>query len=68
MIGTVSFTGRQAEMYYLVGVVLDVGTRGDKETVFAAVVATQTTHHNELIIEVIGVLCISTRYGLLHKT
>ena len=66
MIGTVSLTGRQTKMQILIRIILDVCTRCYKETMFAAVIPSDTAHQHQLVIQIECILDICSRNRLLH--
>ena len=66
MIGTVSLTGRQTKMQILIRIILDVCTRCYKETMFAAVIPSDTPHQHQLVIQIECILYICSRNRLLY--
>ncbi len=65
MNGAVSLACRQAEAYDVVGLPFHVEAWSDEVAVFAAVVSPYASHHYEPIVEVVGVLSVNARHGLL---
>ena len=63
--GTVALACRQSQIDYFVRHQLQVETGCHKRTVTAAVVGSHTSHRHHLVVQVVGVLGVCTRRGLL---
>ena len=68
MIRTVTFSGREAEVYVLIRIVFKMCTGSHKETVLIAIVTTQTCHQHPLIIQIQRVLRIGSGNRFFGKS